>query len=240
MKVTVVMASYGYPQWVGEALASVVSQDSPKGGFEVVVVHRPSGDRSEEVLAMFAGAGRIRVLTQTGTGLSQAVNQGIAAAEGEYVMRLDADDVLLPGVLSAESDALDGRPDVGFVYGDAVYLFDEEGRRARKPLPAFDPAELAERGEFLTGATMWRREVLDRVGPFDESLPTLEGYDYLLRMLDAGITGLHLDAPTFEYRIHGDSMSDQTELVRTTAEAIAARHGRTYVRNANHPRELPS
>lgn len=240
MKVSVIMASFDYARWLGEAVSSVLSQDAPDGGFELVVVHRPSGDGSEEVLAGFAGDPRVRVLAQTGTGLSQAANQGMAASGGAYVMRLDADDVLLPGAMLAESDALDAAPEAGFVYGDAVYLFEADGRRARKMLPPFDPDELAGRGEFLTGGTMWRREVFDRLGGFDETLPTLEGYDFCLRMLDAGVTGLHLDFPAFEYRIHGASMSDETELVRATAEAIAARHGRAYARNANHPREFPS
>ncbi|TLM78029.1 MAG: glycosyltransferase [Actinobacteria bacterium] len=240
MKATVVMCSYGYARWIAEAVDSVLDQDPPAGGFELVIVHRPSGDGTEEVLARYAGDQRVRVLAQSGTGLPQAANQGLAAAAGDYVMRLDADDVLLPGTLHAECGALDAHPGIGFVYGDAVYLFEDTGRRARKPLPPYDPDELASRGEFLTGATTWRRDVLESLGGFDESLPTLEGYDLSLRMLDAGVMGIHLDMPAFEYRIHGASMSDETELVRTTAEAIAARHGRVYERNANHPREYPS
>lgn len=240
MEATIVIASYGYARWVGEALDSVLSQDAPEDGFEVVVVHRPSGDGSEEVLARRADDPRVRVLTQTGVGLAQAANQGVAAAAGRYLMRLDADDRLLPGALAAECEALGADPEVDFVYGDYDYLIEPEGRTVRKTLPPFDADELASRGEFLSGGTMYRRSVFDRVGSYDESLPTLESYEFLLRMLSAGLVGLHLDRPVFEYRIHGGSMSDETELARSTAEAIAARYGRVYERNVNHPREMPA
>lgn len=240
MKATVVIASYGYARWVAEALDSVLSQDAPEGGFDVVVVHRPSGDGSEEVLAGYADDPRVRILRQSGTGLAQAANQGVEASAAEYVMRLDADDRLLPGALTGECAALDADAAVDFVYGDYECLVEPGAHTVRKRLPPFDPAELASRGDFLSGGTMYRRSVFHRVGPYDESLPTLESYEFLLRMLDAGLVGLHLDRPLFQYRIHGGSMSDETDLVRATAEAIAARHGRAYERNVNHPRVIPT
>ncbi len=240
MEATVLIASYGYARWLGEALDSALRQEAPPGGFEVIVVHRPSGDGSEEVLSRYVGDPRVRVLTQAGTGLAQAANQGIEASCGDVVMRLDADDRLLPGALAAGCAALRGEPWVDFVYGDYDYLIEPEGSRVRKALPPFDPAELAARGEFLSGGTCYRRSVFARVGPFDESLPTLESYEFVLRMLSEGIVGLHLERPFFEYRIHGGSMSDETGLVRATAEAIAARYGREYGSNANHPRVIPT
>lgn len=239
MKVTVVILSYGYAEYLADALDSVLAQAAPEDGYDVLVVHRGSGDGSEAILERYALAdSRITVLEQTGTGIGQAANQGIAAARGEYVLRLDADDLLLPDALRTLADALDAAPSASFAYGDYYYLM-PTGEKLRKGLPAFDAEELCERGDFLAGGTLFRKSLFDEVGGLDETLPTLDNYDLILRLMEAGVVGVHVEMPIFCYRIHGASMSDETELVRTTGEQIAASHGRAYTTNENHPRMVP-
>lgn len=233
MKVSVIITSYNYGQYLKGALDSALAQTYPD--FEVLVVYRPSGDKTEEILAGYDG--RIKVVKQEGKGLANASNLGIKKAQGEYLIRLDADDLFYPGILAKEAAVLDKEP-VDFVYPDYNYLMEETGEKIRKTLPPFDRDELLGRGDFLSGGTMFRRSLFDRVGLYDESLPTLESYELILRLMKNKIVGRHLAEPLFEYRVHGASMSDNTELVEATGRRIAAKYGLEYKTGPSHPRKI--
>ncbi|MBI5698820.1 glycosyltransferase [Candidatus Saganbacteria bacterium] len=234
MKVSVIIASYNYGNYLKGALDSALMQNYPN--FEVVVVYRPSGDGTEQVLAGYQG--RIKVIKQAGQGLANASNLGIKNSDGDYVIRLDADDSFYPDILAEEARVLAEEPAVDFVYPDYVYNIERTGERVRKTLPAFDREELHGRGDFLSGGTMFRRSLFDKVGLYDEKLPTLESYEFILRLMKQGILGRHLSAPLFEYRIHEKSMSDNKELVAATGRQIAAKYGLEYIIGANHPRVI--
>lgn len=245
--VSVVVAAYGYGRYLDDALASALAQEY-KGGFEVLVVHRPAHDETEEVLARFAVDRRVRIIEQEGAGLARAANQGLAAARGRYVLRLDADDRFLPGIIATEASYLDTHPHVGFVYPDYFYLLEPTRdrpdktfpERRLKHLPDFDPAELTTRGDFLSGGAMFRKSLLVEVGGYDESLPTLESYELILRLLKRSVRGHHIPEPLFEYRIHGASLSDDSAATESAALAIAERHGIAYTRGEHHPRRWES
>ncbi|OGC11370.1 hypothetical protein A3K48_02500 [candidate division WOR-1 bacterium RIFOXYA12_FULL_52_29] len=233
MKVSVIITSYNYGQYLKGALDSALAQDYPD--FEILVVYRPSGDSTEQVLAGYRD--KIKIIKQTGQGLANASNIGIKKAGGEYVIRLDADDIFYPGILAKEAAVLDKEP-VDFVYPDYNYLIEETGETVRKTLPAFDRDELLGRGDFLSGGTMFRRSLFDRVGLYDENLPTLESYELILRLMKNKIVGRHLAGPLFEYRVHGASMSDNTKLIEATGCQIAAKYGLEYKTGPSHPRKI--
>jgi len=232
VKVSVIIASFNYGAYLKDALDSALAQDYPN--YEVVVIYRPSGDGTEQVLAGYQG--RVKVIKQAGQGLANASNLGIKNSVGDYVIRLDADDIFYSDILEREARVLTVEPAVDFVYPDYVYNIERTGERIRKTLPAFDREELLGRGDFLSGGTMFRRSLFDKVGLYDEKLPTLESYEFILRLMKQGVVGRHLPEPLFEYRIHEKSMSDNKELVAATGRQIAAQYGLAYRTGDNHPR----
>jgi glycosyltransferase involved in cell wall biosynthesis len=91
MLVTIVVLNYNYEKFVGEAIDSALAQTYP--ALEVVVVDNGSTDRSLAVIARFAE--RVRVVrVPTNIGQGQGYNQGFEAARGDWIVWLDADDVL--------------------------------------------------------------------------------------------------------------------------------------------------
>ena len=159
-------------------------------------------------------------------------------SHGEFIISLDADDVFLPGILDKELNILKINPDYDFVYPDYYYSILSSGKRVIKKLPEFEPDELKSRGDFLSGGTMYRRSIFEKAGLFDETLETLESYEFILRLMAKGIKGFHIPEPLFEYTIHGLSMSDDIHQNRETGSFIAQKYGMIYSRNVNHPREI--
>ncbi|HEY2324319.1 MAG TPA: glycosyltransferase family A protein, partial [Thermoanaerobaculia bacterium] len=124
--VSVVIPSYNYARYLGEAIDSALAQTLPP--LEVIVVDDGSTDETSEVLATYAD--RIRVLRQKNSGVAVARNSGIAAAHGEYVAFLDADDIWLPRKLELQMARFDesiGLVHCGVEFGSNIQLPRVEG-----------------------------------------------------------------------------------------------------------------
>ena len=113
---SVIIPTYNHSALVPEAIRSALAQTAP---FEIIVVDDGSTDDTEAALAAFGDA--IRVIRLPHGGPSLARNAGLEAATAEWVMFLDADDVIEPGKVAAQIAAAD--PAVGWV------LCDVEDRR---------------------------------------------------------------------------------------------------------------
>lgn len=138
MLVTIVVLNYNYERFVGAAIESALAQTYPS--LEVVVVDNGSTDRSLQAIERFGARVRVvRVATNIGQG--QGYNRGLEAARGEWIVWLDADDVLDPDAI-ATCMAL-ARPGTAKVQY-ALRCIDQDGR----PLPGTVP-HLRHQGDVL-------------------------------------------------------------------------------------------
>lgn len=214
--VSVIIPVRNCREYIGEAIESVLSQAF--ADFEVIVVDDGSDDFDYSGLELIDS--RIRVIRQEAAGVSRARNNGIAQSCGLFVAFLDADDVWLPGKLAAQVSYLLAHPDVGVVFGRYVrWSADENGE-------FLSPSEFALQTKIdisidkarsgwvysrlisglLVGmnTAVVRREIIDSIGGFDESLTHGEDYDFWLRCSRIGrMDSLNCDVAL--YRIHGNS-----------------------------------
>ena len=198
--VSVVVPVRNGERFLGEALDSVLTQDYEP--LELIVVDDGSTDRSGDI-ARACGA---HVIRQEGGGLAAARNAGIAAAQGELIAFIDADDVWLPGKLERQVEYLLDHPDVGFVYTSWTILL-EPG--ASVP-PQFAKDWRRPRAGYLPSALVVRSTVLDQVGPFDPTYAIGEDADWLARANEAGIRHDVLPDVLVRYRIHQANLIHDT------------------------------
>lgn len=121
-KVSVVIPMYNVAQYINEALDSVLAQTFTD--FEVICVDDGSPDNAVALVCEYDDP-RITVLRQKNRGLSGARNSGIAAARGQYVALLDADDRWDPNKLQAHVEHLDANPAIGVSYCPSLFMDDE-------------------------------------------------------------------------------------------------------------------
>jgi glycosyltransferase involved in cell wall biosynthesis len=122
--VSFVVLSYNYARFIGETIQSILDQD---GGynFEIIVVDDASTDHSHEVISSFTDA-RIRYLRhESNLGHAATVTDGLRAARGKYVARIDSDDRYRRTFLNEVVPVLEQKPEVGLVYGDAAIINDD-------------------------------------------------------------------------------------------------------------------
>jgi hypothetical protein len=115
--VTVVVPAYNYARYLRECAHSVLTQRDVE--VELIVVDDGSSDETPAVAAeLMARDERVSVIRHPrNRGQIQSVNEGVERATGEYLVKLDADDLVAPGALARATALLDAHPDVSFVYG---------------------------------------------------------------------------------------------------------------------------
>jgi glycosyltransferase involved in cell wall biosynthesis len=221
--VSVVVAFRDAETHLEQTIASVEAQDHER--FELILIDDGSTDSSTRIAQAAASRDpkRIRYLDHPGhanLGKSSSRNAGLRAARGEYVVFLDADDLLLPRKLSHQAAFLDSEQGVEAVYGRTWY-WDDPGTRngARERLSRLgvrwdetqEPPELLVRFLDQPGnvpclcAFMARRDALLRLGGFDESLQELYEDQTLIAKL-ALHCRIRVDAvPGERYRQHDNS-----------------------------------
>jgi len=124
--VSFVIPCYNYGRYLGDCLQSIFAQDADYP-FEIIVLDDASPDNTQEVVARFRHP-RLRVIThEQNQGHIRTVQEGLEAARGEFVARIDADDRYRPCFLSTLIPKLQAYPEVGLAYGDAAVI-DSEGK----------------------------------------------------------------------------------------------------------------
>ena len=195
--VSVVVAAFNEEEMVGDAIRSVQAQT--REDWELIVIDDGSEDGTARVANELAGGDRrIRVISQPNAGLSAARNAGIAAGRADLVAFLDADDLWLPTYLEVAATVLQAEPGAGWAYTDAWALDTERGRFRRAtamstcqppevlPSDPLDVMKLLIRQNFMWVSATVRRQALEQVGAFDESMKSTEDVELWFRILVKG------------------------------------------------------
>jgi len=119
-KVTVLMPVFNDEKYLKQSIASILNQTFRD--FEFLIIEDASTDKSAELIKTFKDR-RIKVLiNKKNLGISSSLNKGLKIAKGEYIARMDADDISLPRRLEKQVKFMDRNPDVG-ICGSWVKLF---------------------------------------------------------------------------------------------------------------------
>lgn len=215
-KVSVVIPLYNYGHLLPACVASVV--DQPDVDLEVIVVDDRSTDDSVAVAHSLAATYPfIRVLQNaTNQGHVVTTNRGVSEATGEFVVKLDADDMLTPGSLARSAALLQAWPSVGFVYGFPLFFRDPQPPRARltpRSWTIWPGARWLERvcrlGQNVIAQpeVMVRRSAFDAIGLYREDMPRTPDFELWLRLATRFDVGRINGADQGFYRLHDKSMS---------------------------------
>jgi len=208
--VSIIMPVYNGADYIGQAIESVLSQAYPN--FELVIIDDGSTDNTKEVILCYNDE-RIRYLYQENKGVSSARNLAINKAEGQYIMPLDADDMMMPDFIAKHLAEFEKHPDVDLVYCD-VLLIDGNSN----PIRIMNKPEYQDRRHLIRDLLRAghpvvpfrlgiRRSVFDKIGYYDEDLLIGEDYDMMRRFVKAGLKAHHLSEPLHLRRMCADSLS---------------------------------
>ena len=227
-EISVVICAYNAAAFIAETLESVFAQTYPN--YEIIVVNDGSTDDTEQVLAPYFN--RILYIKQENAGPGAARNTAMRAALGRYIALLDSDDQWMPTYLATMLARMKATPEIDVLYPNAE-LFGApqwDGKLFQDVCPSSAPVTLE---KFLSRecnvfiSAVFKREILDIVGMFDESLRGSEDFDLWLRMLQQGYRFDFLREPLARYRKRADSLSSGSvryfqHVLRALCKALAA------------------
>lgn len=226
-RVTIVTPSLNQGRFVQAAIESVLYQDYPN--IDYMVLDGGSSDETVDVLRSFGT--RLTWASEPDEGQADAVNVGFAQSSGEHLAWLNADDVYLPGAITAMAAYLDENPQCAMVYGRAD-LIDIDGAYLKPAewVETFSYHRLLNDLDFIVQpATLIRRSAFDLVGGLDARLHWSFDYDLWLKLARRHEIGF-LDRPLAQVRLHSETKTAKGGLDRLLeVERVVARHGRAQL-----------
>ncbi len=189
-RISVVTPVFNGARYLEATIRSVLEQGYPN--LEYILVDDGSTDTTREVLAQFGDA--VRVIVQENTGHVIARNVGLRAATGSIISFIDQDDIwphgrfekMLPFIMSGEYDYVRGKT---LLFGDYI----------EKDLPIHRYP--------IIGACLYRTEIFQNVGLFDEGMDAGEDFDWNVRLGESSFREKRIDDVTLMYRQHDTNLS---------------------------------
>ena len=207
--VSVVLPTYNRWPMVSEAVESVLEQSFKR--FELIVVDDGSQDGTLDGLRRYGIC--LKVISQPRRGVASARNLGLSWSSGRYVAFLDSDDLWRPAKLETQTGYMESHPQVEICQTEEIWVRNgvrvNPKKRHRKPSGDIFHASL-NLCLVSPSAVMMTRELLHRLGGFDERFPVCEDYDLWLRIARDTAVPL-IDQPLVVKRGgHGDQLSRAT------------------------------
>jgi len=212
--ISVLMSVYNADRYLAEAIESILNQTLDD--FEFLITDDGSTDRSLKILQRYAAEdSRIKLITRPNTGFVVALNELLALAQGEFIARMDADDVALPQRFAQQVALLRREPMVVCV-GGAQDKIDEAGRvliHHEDPLHDTEIQRMALCGKVPINhpSAMMRRKAILQVGGYDAALYPAEDLDLWLRLGEIGKLA-NLPETVLKYRQHANSISEKRQV----------------------------
>jgi len=203
------MACYNAEHYVEEAIASVLRQSF--GDFEFVIIDDGSEDRTFELVEDFARYdSRITPVKKAHTGLAESLNAGLERACGEWIARIDADDLCHQQRLEKQLTYAGMRKDVVFV-GTGCVEIDEKGvarKVHRYPRDHVRLLHRLQRGLSFPphSSALFRTDAAKRVGGYRSRVKRAQDWDLWLRLSEVGTLSC-LPEPLIRLRKHGGQVS---------------------------------
>jgi len=211
--VSVIIPIYNYGVQFEKTLNSVF--ESTYKNIEVVIVDDGSTDRYvQEKLNSFVENSSIKIIKQQNSGPSSARNNGIKNSNGDFILPLDADDLIHPEYIQSCVSLLKNDKNISPVYCDTFHIGQMQGIEQR-PEWSFDRLI---KGPFIVNCSMFSKESFEKIGGYDENMRGWEDYDLWIRMAKNGYVGKRIPKPLFYYFHHEKDGTVSTEANKNQQE----------------------
>ncbi|MBA7521036.1 hypothetical protein ES705_13136 [subsurface metagenome] len=185
--ISVIIPTYNRASFLDEAIQSVLNQDyfvrNSSSSFEFLVVDDGSTDNTKEIVKSFGN--KMKYHFQENKGVSAARNLGLDLAQGDYIAFLDSDDLWKKEKISIQVSFMNAFPQAKVCYTEEIWIrrgvFVNPKKKHRKYSGWIFDRVLPLCLISLSSA-LFRREVFEETGKFDEELLVCEDYDFGIRL----------------------------------------------------------
>ena len=210
--VSVITPAHNAAPYLAQTIESVTRQTFTD--LEHLIIDDGSTDATSEIALRYAARDpRVKLWRQPQRGISSARNRAITESRGSYLALLDSDDLWSPDYLAEQLAILERHPEIAILSANAINMggaLDGEPLLPvgwRRDLRHLSLQRLIEVEDSMSILSVFRRDVIERIGAFDETLYRSEDYDLWLRAAAAGLRIAVNAKPLGFYRRRPDSLS---------------------------------
>lgn len=225
--VSVVMPCYNDGEYIEQAVASLRAQTY--SDIELIVVDDGSDDVQTVRIIRDLSFPCVKRLCTPHSGPAFARNAGIAAAQGEYILPLDADDTIDPSYIARAVSILEENTEIGIVYCQASFFGKKTGRWL---LPPYSLKEMLI-GNIIFASALFRKVDWEKVGGYNPNMKYgLEDYDFWLSLLENGAEIYQIQEVLFHYRIkpvsRSSAMQKSMDMLKAAYRQVYLNHKAFY------------
>lgn len=200
--VSIIIPNYNYSRYVGEAIESALMQSVPP--LEVIVVDDGSTDDSVARIQKYP----VKLIEQQHEGVITAKNKGAGISQGQFILFLDADDILRKDALKEYLTAYKDNKGAAFFYSDMNCFGTINGKY--KSIK-FNIKALRE-CNYIHNSSLIKREVFTEVNGYNHSMSKgFEDWDLYLSFAEREFKGVYVPKILLDYRQHDDSSRNQMD-----------------------------
>jgi glycosyltransferase involved in cell wall biosynthesis len=205
-KISVVMSVYNGEKFVKQTVASILNQTFRD--FEFIIIDDGSTDSSKKIIESFNDH-RINLISRENKGLTPSLNEGLSLSRGKYIARMDADDIAEPERFEKQINFLDSHSNV-YICGTWAKIIDENNKETGKYKTPVESEKIKRtmlwHNPFIHPSTMFRREIIDKVGYYSEKTKYAQDYEYWSRIIKK-FSGVNIPEFLMKYRVSPKSMT---------------------------------
>ena len=223
--ISIYITSFNYEEYLERSIESALKQSFDSKKYEILVIDDCSTDNSKKIISKYLKQNKIRaIFNKRNLGLTKSINIAIKASKGEYVIRLDADDMLNKNALKKFHSQVANDKSVGIVYSDYYLIdkFDNIIKREKKINLQKSKMKILDSAPH-GACSLIKKEFLIENGMYDESIDRQDGYDLWYKFLNKNKIK-NINFPLFYYRQHGNSLSKNTRRLLKTRSRIIEKH----------------
>lgn len=203
MKISVIMGIYNCAETLGEAIDCIINQTYRD--WELIMCDDGSSDSTYQVAEEYKNKypEKIKLIrNEKNMGLNFTLNHCLEYAEGEFIARMDGDDICSSVRFEKQIEFFEKHTDIAIV-SSPMKLFDEDGIWGETKVTPYPQKEvLVKKTPFCHAAAMVRKEAYDAVGGYsvDKKLLRVEDYHLWVKMYAEGFKGMNIQEPLYSMR----------------------------------------
>jgi glycosyltransferase involved in cell wall biosynthesis len=222
-RISIIIPCYNQGQYIDEAIKNVEESDS--GICEIIIINDGSTDEFTNKRLNELRTNGYHVIFQENQGLCKSRNNGIKLSKGEYILPLDADNIITSDLITLSIEVLDTNNEISIVYSDRQN-FGESNDLIQ--VGEFDLPRIL-RGNYIDACAVYRKTIWEEIGGYDERMPAqgLEDWEFWISAAERNFKFHYIPKALFYYRFLGNSMArtmDKNPKFNSLLEYIYKKH----------------
>ena len=211
-KISVLMSAFNAEKYIRETIESVLGQSFID--FEFIIINDGSTDQTEAIIKKYKDE-RIRYFYQENSGLSKALNYGLKISKGDYIARIDADDLCYRNRLEIQHEFMENNPDY-VVCGSYTDVIDENGKFIYQysGIPCLNKdiqLEMKMKNCIVHSSSFYTRDAALKINGYYEPIKQyFEDYMFFSQIIKIG-KAFNFDYSLIKYRVTPGAISTRTK-----------------------------